>query len=284
MSAKPGSGLGRGLDLLFGEQNEPQNNGNGIKLLKIETIEPNHEQPRKRFDEESLASLCDSIREHGVITPIAVRELDKGRYQIIAGERRYRAARMAGLSEIPAVVLAADDEQTQLMALTENLQREDLNPIEQANGFAELGNKFGLTQEEIARRVGKSRPAIANALRLLELSMPVRSLVESGKLSAGHARAILPLEPKAQLSAAERIISGNLSVRQAEALAKRLKEPPKPERQPSIYASELSRELSSELARGIKVTEGKNGCGRVIIDYYDLDDLDRLVAILKGKQ
>jgi len=284
MSIKPGSGLGRGLDLLFGEQNEPQLDGNSINLLKIETIEPNHDQPRKRFDEESLAALCDSIKEHGVITPIAVRELDKGRYQIIAGERRYRASRMAGLSEIPAIILTADDEQTRIMALTENLQREDLNPIEQANGFAELCNKFGLTQEEISRRVGKSRPAIANALRLLDLYEPVRALVVSGKLSAGHARTILPLAPKEQLSAAKRIILGNLSVREAEALVKRLKAPKKPEKNESIYASELSRELSGVLARGVKVTEGKNGRGRVILDYYDLSDLDCLVEILKGKR
>lgn len=284
MSAKPGGGLGRGLDLLFGEQIEAQNGENGVKMLKIETIEPNHDQPRKRFDEAALAELCDSIREHGVITPIAVRELDKGRYQIIAGERRYRAARMAGLSELPAIILTANDEQTRIMALTENLQREDLNPIEQANGFAELCEKFGLTQEEVARRVGKSRPAVANALRLLELSPPVRDMVEDGRLSAGHARALLSLNAENQLSAARRILSGNLSVREAEALVKRLKSPPKPEKRDSIYAAELSRELSRKLGRGVKVSEGKNGRGRVIIDYYDLDDLDRLVAILKGKQ
>lgn len=223
-------------------------------------VESCSSQPRKHFDEASLAELADSIREHGIIQPLTVRKLASGYYQIIAGERRWRAARLAGLQEVPVIVMEADDRKAAELAMIENLQREDLNPIEEAAGFQSLMETYHMTQEEAASRVGKSRSAVANALRLLSLTPPVAKLVEEGKLSAGHARALLPLSPALQENAAGAVISGGLSVRQTEALAKRLSLE-KPEKAPAPkgidYAAEAQKELSSKLGRGVRIVTGR---------------------------
>ena len=206
-------GLGRGLGALLGDAALQSQEGGSLSL-PISQVEPGLKQPRKRFDEESLQDLADSIRIHGIIQPLTVRRLSSGYYQIIAGERRWRAAKLAGLNEIPAVIIEADDRKVMELGLIENLQREDLNPIEEAAGFQSLMETYHMTQEEAASRVGKSRSAVANALRLLSLTPPVAKLVEEGKLSAGHARALLPLSPALQENAAAAVISGGLSVRQ----------------------------------------------------------------------
>ena len=231
MASKKPSGLGRGLGALLGDD-VLKAESTGSLYLPISQVESCSSQPRKHFDEASLAELADSIREHGIIQPLTVRKLASGYYQIIAGERRWRAARLAGLQEVPVIVMEADDRKAAELAMIENLQREDLNPIEEAAGFQSLMETYHMTQEEAASRVGKSRSAVANALRLLSLTPPVAKLVEEGKLSAGHARALLPLSPALQENAAGAVISGGLSVRQTEALAKRLslesrKKPPR---------------------------------------------------------
>ena len=216
-------GLGMGLGALFGEEYpapQPERAEKASDLLPIEKIEPRADQPRKRFDPEALEILAESIRTYGLIQPITVRPLDSGFYQIIAGERRWRASRMAGLKEVPVRILTADEQRAMEMALVENLQREDLNPIEEAKGYRALQDVYGMTQDDVAQSVGKSRPAVANATRLLALSEPVLKLVEDGTLSAGHARALLPLsDPEMQLAAAKTVIEKGLSVRRAEALA-----------------------------------------------------------------
>ena len=231
MASKKPSGLGRGLGALLGDD-VLKAESTGSLYLPISQVESCSSQPRKHFDEASLAELADSIREHGIIQPLTVRKLASGYYQIIAGERRWRAARLAGLQEVPVIVMEADDRKAAELAMIENLQREDLNPIEEAAGFQSLMETYHMTQEEAASRVGKSRSAVANALRLLSLTPPVAKLVEEGKLSAGHARALLPLSPALQENAAGAVISGGLSVRQTEALAKRLslEKPEKPPR------------------------------------------------------
>ena len=216
MASKKPSGLGRGLGALLGDD-VLKAESTGSLYLPISQVESCSSQPRKHFDEASLAELADSIREHGIIQPLTVRKLASGYYQIIAGERRWRAARLAGLQEVPVIVMEADDRKAAELAMIENLQREDLNPIEEAAGFQSLMETYHMTQEEAASRVGKSRSAVANALRLLSLTPPVAKLVEEGKLSAGHARALLPLSPALQENAAGAVISGGLSVRQTEA-------------------------------------------------------------------
>ena len=231
MASKKPSGLGRGLGALLGDD-VLKAESTGSLYLPISQVESCSSQPRKHFDEASLAELADSIREHGIIQPLTVRKLASGYYQIIAGERRWRAARLAGLQEVPVIVMEADDRKAAELAMIENLQREDLNPIEEAAGFQSLMETYHMTQEEAASRVGKSRSAVANALRLLSLTPPVAKLVEEGKLSAGHARALLPLSPALQENAAGAVISGGLSVRQTEALAKRLSLE-KPEKAPA---------------------------------------------------
>ena len=242
-------------------------------------------QPRKLFDEDALSELADSIREHGVIQPLTVRKLSSGYYQIIAGERRWRAARLAGLTEIPAVVIEADDQKAAELALVENLQREDLNPMEEAAGYQSLIQTYHMTQEEAARRVGKSRSAVANAMRLLGLQPGVRKLVEEGSLSAGHARALLPLSPALQTKAAETVVQGQLSVRQTEVLAKKLltepaEEPEIPEPPKEVdYAAEAQRSLASRLGRGVKIVTGRKK-GRIELEYYGLDDLNDLLEAL----
>ena len=214
--ANTSKGLGKGLAALLGDDVIQAQEEKSSLYLPISQVESCASQPRKQFDPESLSDLADSIREHGIIQPLTVRKLQSGYYQIIAGERRWRAARMAGLSEVPAIVIEADDRKAMELAMIENLQREDLNPIEEAEGYQVLMSQYGMTQEETAQRVGKSRSAVANALRLLHLCPPVRAMVEDGRLTNGHARAILPLSPEMQETAADTIIKNDLSVRQTE--------------------------------------------------------------------
>ena len=289
MASKKPSGLGRGLGALLGEEAlKPESTG--TQYLPITSVENNSAQPRKIFDEAALAQLAESIREHGIIQPLTVRKLASGYYQIIAGERRWRAARMAGLQEVPVVVIEADDRKTAELAMIENLQREDLNPMEEAAGYRTLIEQYHMTQEEAANRVGKSRSAVANALRLLELSGSVQTLVESGQLSAGHARALVPLSAALQAKAADAIIAGGLSVRQTEALARRLAAEKKPAKKVDgnqvDYTVVAQKELSTKLGRGVKIVSGRKK-GRIELEYYGLDDLNDLLdalALLRLKQ
>lgn len=282
MASKKPSGLGRGLGALLGDD-VLKTESSGSFTLPISQVESCSSQPRKFFDQAALAELADSIREHGIIQPLTVRKLSSGYYQIIAGERRWRAARIAGLQEVPAIVIEADDQKAAELAMIENLQREDLNPMEEAAGFQSLINTYHMTQEEAAQRVGKSRSAVTNALRLLGLTPSVRSMVEEGKLSAGHARALLPLSPALQVNAAEAVIAGGLSVRQTEALAKRLgtekEEPPKPAPDQVDYAAEAQKDLSSRLGRGVRIVTGRKK-GRIELEYYGIDDLNDLLDAL----
>ena len=282
MASKKPSGLGRGLGALLGDD-VLKTESSGSLSLPLSQVESCSSQPRKLFDEAALAELADSIREHGIIQPLTVRKLSSGYYQIIAGERRWRAARLAGLAEVPAIVIEADDRKATELAMIENLQREDLNPMEEAAGFQSLIENYHMTQEEAAQRVGKSRSAVANALRLLGLTPAVRRLVEDGQLSAGHARALLPLSSAAQESAASAVVSGGLSVRQTEALAKRLaakkKEIPAAVPAGVDYTAEAQKDLSSRLGRGVKIVTGRKK-GRIELEYYGLDDLNDLLDAL----
>lgn len=282
MASKKPTGLGRGLGALLGDD-VLKTDSSGSLNLPISQVESCSSQPRKHFDEASLAELAESIREHGIIQPLTVRKLSSGYYQIIAGERRWRAARLAGLQEVPVIVIEADDRKAAELAMIENLQREDLNPMEEAAGFQSLIETYHMTQEEAARRVGKSRSAVTNALRLLGLAPSVRKLVEEGKLSAGHARALLPLPASVQERAAEAVVAGGLSVRQTEALAKRLanqKEPPPPPPADYVdYAAEAQKELSSHLGRGVRIVKGRKK-GRIELEYYGMDDLNDLLEAL----
>lgn len=283
MSAKEKKGLGTGLGVLFGE-NE-YSDENELRLLPISKLEPRREQPRSSFDDEALRELADSLKRYGVIQPVTARKLSSGYYQIIAGERRWRAARLAGLEEIPVRVIEADDRRTAELALVENLQREDLNPIEEARGYRALIEDYGLTQEEAAQSVGRSRPAVANSLRLLSLSAPVLTLVEEGKLSAGHARALLPLaEEQTQLSAANEVIRKSLSVRKTELLAaRRVRAAGRQESKTGDgvdYAAEVSETLSSLLGRRVRLIEGRSA-GRIELSYYGADDREALIAELE---
>ena len=289
MAKKKQSGLGRGLGALLDDSSfdlEPREGA--ITLLPLHKVEPNPLQPRKDFDPEALQALADSIAAHGLIQPLTVREGKNGYYQIIAGERRWRAARIAGLSEIPVRVLEADDRSVAELALVENLQREDLNPMEEARGYQKLISDYSLTQEEAAAGVGKSRSAVTNALRLLNLSAPVADLVERGALSAGHARALLAVEdPVLQLSAAKQVLEKSLSVRKAEQLAAKLAKqssapPSSPEEGPFVdYAAALSDELSSLLGRRVALTEKKNR-GKIELFYDNADDRESLIAALRS--
>ena len=276
-------GLGRGLGALIDDFSVPES-AQTVTSLPLQKVEPNPNQPRHRFDEEELQALADSISEHGILQPLAVRKMEGGFYQIIAGERRWRAARLAGLQEVPVVVVEADDKTVMELALIENLQRQDLNPMEEAEGYRVLTEEYGLTQEEAAARVGKSRPAVANALRLLALPDEVRELVEKGELSAGHARAILSLPTKAkQKTAAQRILALRLSVRQAEAMCKRLaaeeKKPEPPKHTGVDYVAECEKALSRRLDRKVRIVNGKRK-GRFELEFYGEDDLQRLYEIL----
>ena len=281
MASKKPSGLGRGLGALLGEE-ALKNEAAGSLYVDISQVEPCASQPRKAFDEAALAELAESIRIHGIIQPLTVRKLSSGYYQIIAGERRWRAARLADLREVPVVVVEADDRKAAELAMIENLQREDLNPMEEASGFHTLIETYHMTQEEAAAQVGKSRSAVANALRLLSLAPSVAALVESGKLSAGHARALVPLSPALQERAAEAVVSGGLSVRQTEALAKRLSADKKPEKAPPTgpdYTAEAQKDLSSKLGRGVRIVTGRKK-GRIELEYYGVDDLNDLLEAL----
>lgn len=282
--AREKKALGTGLGVLFGE--DEQNAGGETLTLPISKIEPRQDQPRDYFDEEALATLAESISRYGVITPITVRQLDNGYYQIIAGERRWRASRLAGLTEIPVNIIEADDRRTAELALVENLQREDLNPLEEARGYRTLMTDFGLTQDEAAQSVGRSRPAVANALRLLSLSPAVAELVESGQLSAGHARALVPVSnPALQLEAAQTIIAKGYSVRKAESLAAAMTSSSdkieKAEPSGIDYSKELSDELSAMLGRKVRLLDGKR-TGRIEIEFYGADDREVLISQLKN--
>ena len=258
------------------------------QLLPIHKVEPNANQPRQDFDEEELQALSESITVHGVIQPLTVRELPNGYYQIIAGERRWRASRMAGLSEIPAVVVEADDKKAMELALIENLQRQDLNAMEEALGYQSLMQDYGLTQEEASSRVGKSRSAVANALRLLNLPDPITQMLREGKLTAGHARAILKIKnEKKQLEAAQKISALDLSVRQAENLCTNMaKEPEKKEEVVTLavdYVAECEKSLSKHLGRGVKIVNGKRK-GRFELEFYGQEDLQVLLDALMKLQ
>ena len=276
-------GLGKGLSALLGDDftNEPEVKSS--LFLPISQVESCAAQPRKQFNPDALADLADSIRQHGIIQPLTVRKLQSGYYQIIAGERRWRAARMAGLTQVPAVVIEADDRKAMELAMIENLQREDLNPMEEAEGYRTLMEQYGLTQEETSQRVGKSRSAVANALRLLNLSKEVRALVEEGKLSGGHARALVPLTEELQKTAAALIIKDDLSVRQTELLVKKLtaEKPDKPAKDATSvdYAAEAARELGERLGRPCKIVTGKKK-GRIELEYFGMDDLNALLEAL----
>ena len=281
-------GLGKGLGALFGEETmraETAAEG-AVSTLPLQKIEPNPLQPRKTFAEEELDALAESIRIHGIIQPLTVRLLPNGYYQIIAGERRWRAARLAGLSQVPVVVIEADDRKAMELALIENLQRADLNPIEEAEGYQQLISQYGMTQEQAAERVGKSRPAVANALRLLSLGPEILKLVEAGTISAGHARALLVLKTDGErMAVAQKVQNLSLSVRQTEALCKKMAKPPKeaPKEAPVAvdYVAECEKELKRTLGRGVRIVDGKRK-GHIELEYYGQDDLQRLYEVLQG--
>jgi ParB family chromosome partitioning protein len=277
-------GLGKGLGALLGDfSEEVSTEKSPYQLLPIYKVEPNPDQPRQDFDEEELQSLAESIGVHGIVQPLTVRELDNGYYQIIAGERRWRAARIANLSEVPVVIIEADDKKAMELALIENLQRQDLNPVEEALGYQTLINEYGLTQEDTAARVGKSRPAVANSLRLLSLCPDVLEKLRRGELTAGHARAILSLKSeKKQMEAAQKICALGLSVRQAELLCKNMTREPEPEKEVTLavdYVAECEKSLSRHLGRGVKIVNGKRK-GRFELEFYGQDDLQTLLDAL----
>ena len=276
-------GLGKGLGALLGDFSEEIPENSAYQLLPIYKVEPNRSQPRQDFDEEELQALADSIEEHGIIQPLTVRQLDSGYYQIIAGERRWRAARIANLSEVPVVIMEADDRKAMELALIENLQRQDLNAVEEALGYQSLIEDYGLTQDEAAKRVGRSRPAVANSLRLLGLCPEVLEKLRKGELTAGHARAILMLKsPKKQQEAAQKIIALGLSVRQAELICKNMCREPKEEVEEPLkidYVAECEKQLSKHLGRGVKIVNGKRK-GRFELEFYGQDDLQVLLDAL----
>ena len=287
-----GKGLGKGLGALLGDA-ALQNQEGGSVSLPIAQVEPGLKQPRKRFDPETLADLAESIRTHGIIQPLTVRRLSSGYYQIIAGERRWRAAKLAGLSEVPAVIIEADDRRVMELGLIENLQREDLNPMEEALGYQALVQDYGLTQEEAAQRVGKSRSAVANALRLLALPDAIQALLEEGKLSAGHGRAILSVPDSGlQKKLAQKVVQEGLSVRQTEAMAKRLAQVdaeaspvPKAADPMKLYREAAAKDLTQRWGRKVSISMGPKK-GRLEFEFYDDADLtellDRLEQLEKG--
>ena len=283
--ASNAKGLGKGLAALLGDNVMDNQEEKASLYLPISQVESCAGQPRKQFDPDALADLADSIREHGIIQPLTVRKLQSGYYHIIAGERRWRAARMAGLDQVPAIVIEADDRKAMELAMIENLQREDLNPMEEAEGYRQLMEQYNLTQEETAQRVGKSRSAVANALRLLNLCPSVRAMVEDGRLTSGHARTILPLSPALQKKAADAVLKSDLSVRQTELLVKKLTAEIK--EKPAVttgglevnYAEEAAKALCAHLGRGCKIVSGRKK-GRIELEYYGVDDLNNLLDAL----
>ena len=286
MAAKKG-GLGRGLDALFADNSIEEIASTSAVKLKIMDIEPNRDQPRKIFDEDALAELADSIAKHGVIQPLLVRPMPDGSYQLVAGERRWRASRMAGLTEVPVVIKELSDDEAMALALIENLQREDLNAIEEAQGIKALMDTLSLTQDEAAERVGKSRPAVANALRLLKLPDSVIALVSDGKLSPGHARALLGFKDEQDIiETADLIIEKGLTVRDVEKLVKKRNKEPKAEKpaaRRASYYEEVELALTDFLGRKVKVgTKPGKESGVLEIDFFDKDDLTRLADALKS--
>ena len=286
MAKSSQKGLGKGLGALFADPVTPVEPQKQIQVLPIQKLEPNRAQPRRDFDEEALGELAASISEHGLIQPIAVRQMENGYYQIIAGERRWRASRLAGLKEVPVNIIEADDQTAAELTLIENLQREDLNPMEEARGYEALITSFGMSQEEAAKSVGKSRPAVANALRLLKLPKAIVLLVEDGSLSAGHARALIPLpSEELQKEAAQKNMEQQLSVRQTEALIKRMLKPqtePEPESILRVdYYKECEKSLSKRLGRGVHIQPGKKK-GIFQLEYYGQEDLQQLMDALEA--
>lgn len=282
-----GKGLGQGLEALLGE-GTLEESASDFEYIPVSRLEPRQGQPRTVFDEVSLRELADSIAEHGVLQPLSVRPLTDGYYQIIAGERRWRAARLAGLEKVPVRIVTADDRTTAELALIENLQREDLNPLEEARGFRDLMSDFGLTQEETAAVVGKSRSVVANAIRLLSLPEEVMALLEEGSLAPGAARALLAIpDGKKQQEAAEKVVREGLSVRQTEKLAKKLAEETgkkektvRKKRTSSIYIDEVCRTLERSLGRKVSVTGGGRR-GKIELEYYDAEDFEQLYGFLQ---
>ena len=281
-------GLGKGLGALMGDA-ALQPELSGSLSLPISQVQPGLNQPRKRFEDGALQDLADSVRVHGIIQPLTVRRLSSGYYQIIAGERRWRAAKLAGLTEVPAVIIEANEQKVMELGLIENLQREDLNPVEEAKGYEVLMNEHGLTQEEVAQRVGKSRPVVANAVRLLDLPDPVLQLLEEGKLSAGHARSLLPhTSGSQQREAAQRVVNEGLSVRQTEALVKSLlqdgqksqERKGKPADPNRIYRDAAAKELTARFGRKVSIIHGAKR-GSLSFEYYNDDDLNDLLDLLE---
>lgn len=285
-------GLGKGLDALFADQTAVSSDDSGISTVRLSEIEPNLSQPRKEFDEEALNELADSISAHGVLQPLLVRPTKNGMYQIVAGERRWRAARIAGLSEVPALIRELSDEETDKVALIENLQREDLNAVETAEGYRRLMDKYGMTQEELSEAVGKSRPSVANTLRILNLPSEVLPLVSSGKLSAGHAKAILSAPEERREELAKTIVSCELSVREAEKMAAKMGKEPKEREKPSKnkesfpkdkFYREMQVAMTNELGRPFKIKETEKG-GTIELPFYSKEELaDICERILKKK-
>lgn len=269
-------GLGKGLEALFEDSRDDSQSG--VTTVRISEIEPNLSQPRKQFDEEALSELADSIAAHGVLQPLLIRPTSGGTYQIVAGERRWRAARLAGLTEVPALIREITDEETDQLALIENLQREDLNAVETAQGYRRLMDKYGMTQEQLSAAVGKSRPAIANTLRILTLPEDILPMVAEGKLSAGHAKAVLSAPEERRTALAKRIAAEGLSVREAERLAAKREEPgeKKPAKKESFpkdkYYREMQVAITNELGRPVKITENKNG-GVIELPFYNKQEL-----------
>lgn len=286
MVTKKPKGLGRGLDALLSGTDEASSK-ESLQTLAIDRLRPGKYQPRTRMDEASLDELAQSIREHGVMQPVLVRPVEHGRFEIIAGERRWRAAQRAGLAEVPALVKAVPDQAALALGLIENIQREDLNPIEQANGLQRLVDEFGLTHDAVAKAVGRSRSAVTNLLRLRELAKPVQEYLMGGKLDMGHARALLGLSAGAQTAAAGRIVAQGLSVRETERLVHHLAHPGKPRakrgaKAPDPDAARLAEELSGTLGATVTIEPRKGSAGRLVIAYASLDELDAIVAKIRG--
>ncbi|MBR6567787.1 MAG: ParB/RepB/Spo0J family partition protein [Clostridia bacterium] len=288
MAPKKKSGLGKGLDALFLD-NSTENQSGSVTQLSLNEIEPNREQPRKHFDEAALSELSESIAMHGVIQPLLVRPISDGGYQLIAGERRWRASRMAGLTQVPVVIREMSDSEAMELALIENLQREDLNPIEEAEGFKLLMDTYSLTQEQAAERVGKSRPAVANALRLLSLPAKVIVLLKEGKLSSGHARALLPLkDEKTMLLLCKEIEEKDLSVRETEKIVKNLlsdkkeKKEKKPKKRDPYY-DECELSIREALGRKANINLAKGDKGTIEIEFFGKDDLKKILKSLAGE-
>lgn len=282
--AKKLGGLGRGLDSLFADNSVDEINPS-VNKLRIMEIEPNHDQPRKDFDEKALSELAESIEQHGVLQPLVVRPLANGAYQLVAGERRWRAARIAGLTEVPVVIKELSDEEVIEIAMIENLQREDLNPLEEALGYRYMMDELGITQEQAAEKVGKSRPAVANALRLLKLPDEVQEMIKNNLISPGHARALLGFDSEDMIiQTAKLIVKDDLSVREVETMVKNSKKAPKISKQQKRdkFFSEVELALVENLGRKVKIKESKRDAGLLEIEFFDKDDLESLAMKLEN--